>query len=433
MEGYYGVARPASISYITPSPHATMLLILRNPRFRLLWSSSVVSEMGIMFHFTAHGWLALTVSDSAFWVGSVYGASGLSTILVSTISGVLADRLNRKYLVLATQVCQSSVAASLAFLIFTGQIDLWHILVGSFVDGAMMSIRVPSRMALLMDVAGRHNIQKATAMNFAAMTGTGIIIPPLAGQLIEIHGIGWAYTSMTVAFMLSALMLTFMKGVTSSERKTASSPIQDFKEGVRYVFTTPSVRLLIMLMVTSELFGWAHESMIPVMAGKELNAGPTGLGYIIAAGSAGALLSSLLLSSIRDIRRKGLALICGYIGFGAFLILFAMSTSLILSLVLIATAYASVAMYETMLSTLLQTSVPNEMRGRVLSFQTLTWGLTGFSGFHMGAIAALFGAPLAISIGGGVVALNGLRLARTFIGRYRDEQPKPSSDCAESA
>ena len=110
-----------------------------------------------------------------------------------------------------------------------------------------------------------------------------------------------------------------------------------------------------------------------------------------------------------------------------------MSTSLILSLVLIATAYASVAMYETMLSTLLQTSVPNEMRGRVLSFQTLTWGLTGFSGFHMGAIAALFGAPLAISIGGGVVVLNGVRLIRTFIGKYRDEQPIPSSARSESA
>ena len=400
-----------------------MLLILHNPRFRLLWSSSVVSEMGIMFHYTAHGWLALTVTDSAFWVGAVFGASGLSIILFSTISGVLADRLNRKFLILATQVCQACVAVSLAFLIFTGQIGLWHILVGSFIDGAMVSIRVPSRMALMVDVAGRRNIQKAMAANFAAMTGTGIVIPPLAGRLIETHGIGWAYVSMTVALTLSVLMLTFMKGVMPSERKATSSPFQDFKEGVRYVFTTPSVRLLIVLMVTSELFGWAHESMIPVMAGRELNAGPSGLGFIIAAGSTGALLSSILLSSIGDIRRKGLALICGYIGFGTFLILFAMSTSLILSLILIAVAYASVAMYETMLGTLLQTSVPNEMRGRVLSFQTFTWGLTGFSGFHTGAIAALIGAPLAISIGGGVVVLNGLRLIRTFAARYRDDEP----------
>ena len=405
-----------------------MLLILRNSRFRLLWSSAVVSELGIMFHFTAHGWLTLTVTDSAFWVGAVSGAAGASTILASTVSGVLADRLNRKYLILLTLICQASVAASLAALIFTGQIQLWHILLASTIDGAMMSIRVPSRMALIMDIAGRRNIQNATAANFAAMTGTGIIIPPLAGRLIETHGIAWAYVSMTSAFMLSSLMLTFLSGVKSAGRRGVSSPVQDFAEGVRYVFTTPAVRLLILLMLTSEIFGWAHESMIPVMAREVLETGPAGVGYLIAAGSAGALLSSLILSAVGDINRKGIVLIGGYIGFGAFLILFAVSKSLVLSLALIGAAWASVAMYETMLSTLLQTSVPNEMRGRVLSFQTFTWGISGLSGFQTGAIAAILGAPLAIGIGGGVLVLNGLRQVRALAARYRDEQVETDMD-----
>ena len=397
-----------------------MLLILRNPRFRLLWASSVVSELGIMFHFTAHGWLTLTVTNSPFWVGAVAGMAGASTILFSTVSGVLADRLNRKYLILMTLICQGAVAAALAALIFTGRIDLWHILLASTIDGAMMSIRVPSRMALIMDIAGRRNIQNATAANFAAMTGTGIVIPPLAGQLIETHGIAWAYVSMTSAFMLSAAMLIFLSGVKSAERKGVASPVRDFMDGVKYVFTTPSVRMLILVMLTSEIFGWAHEAMIPVMAREVLGTGPTGLGYLISAGSAGALLSAVILSAVGDISRKGIALIGGYIGFGAFLILFAVSKSLVLSLALLAAAWASVAMYETMLSTLLQTSVPNEMRGRVLSFQTFTWGISGLSGFQTGAIAALLGAPLAIGIGGGVVLLNGLRLIRTFASQYRE-------------
>ena len=297
-----------------------------------------------MFHYTAHGWLALTVTDSAFWVGAFSALGGLSIILFSTISGVLADRLNRKFLILATQVCQACVAVSLAFLIFTGQIGLWHILVGSFIDGAMVSIRVPSRMALMVDVAGRRNIQKAMAANFAAMTGTGIIIPPLAGRLIETHGIGWAYVSMAVALTLSVLMLTFMKA-SCQRAKSDIFSISGLQRGC-------PLCLYNALSETSDIADgnfravWlAHESMIPVMAGRELNAGPSGLGFIIAAGSTGALLSSILLSSIGDIRRKGLALICGYIGFGTFLILFAMSTSLILSLILIAVAYASVAMY----------------------------------------------------------------------------------------
>ena len=398
-----------------------MLLILRNPRFRLLWSSSVVNYMGLMFYFTVHGWLALEVTDSAFWVGASFGVNGLSIMLFSTAAGVLVDRLNRKYLILIALVFQVSVAAAIAALIFTEQIQLWHILVAAFLDGVIMSVKVPSRTALVLDVAGRQNMLQATAANFAAMTGAGIVIPPLAGWVVDVHGIGWAYIAMCLAFLLSAILLIFLRGVRRTERKSKTSPLQDFKDGVGYVLTTPTVRLLFILMLTSELFGWAHETMMPVMAGKVLDAGPTGLGYLFSAGSAGALLSSVILSATGEIRRKGLALILGYIGFGLFLILFAVSGSLLLSLVLIAVAYASVALYENMLGTLLQTTVPDEMRGRVLSFQMFSWGFTGFSGFHTGAIAALIGAPLAIAIGGGVVALNGLRLIRTFSSRYRDD------------
>ena len=399
-----------------------MILILRNPRFRLLWSSAVVNYMGLMFYFTVHGWLALKVTDSAFWVGATFGANGLSIMLFSMAGGVLVDRMNRKVLILIALFFQVIIAASIGTLIFTELIQLWHILLAAFIDGILMSFKVPSRTALVLDVAGRQNMLKATAANFAAMTGTGILIPPLAGIVVEYHGIGWAYVAMTSSFLLSAVLLSFLRGVRRTERKTRTSPIQDFREGVRYVLTTPEVRLLFLLMVTSELFGWAHESMMPVMADKILDAGPTGLGYLISAGSAGALLASLFVSALGDIRRKGLAMILGYIGFGIFLIAFAMSQWLLLSLVLIAVAYASVALYETMLGTLLQTTVPDEMRGRVLSFQMFSWGFTGFSGFHAGAVAALIGAPLAISIGAGVVVLNGLRLVRSFAGRYNEER-----------
>ena len=403
-----------------------MLLVIRNARFRLLWTSAVVNYMGLMFYFTVHGWLALEVTNSAFWVGATAGVNGLSIMIFSPAAGVLVDRLNRKWLILTALAFQVSVAAWIAAMLFTGRIELWHIIVAAFLDGAIMSVKVPSRTALVLDVAGRQNMLKATAANFAAMTGTGIFIPPLAGWVVEAHGLAWAYTAMCSAFILSATLLIFLTGVRRTERKSKTSPTQDFREGARYVLTTPAVRLLFILMVTSELFGWAHETMMPVMAGKVLNAGPTGLGYLISAGSAGALLSSLILSATGEFRRKGLALILGYIGFGVFLILFAISGSLLLSLVLIATAYASVALYETMLGTLLQTTVPDEMRGRVLSFQMFSWGFTGFSGFHTGAVAALIGAPLAISIGGGVVVLNGIRLIRSFAGRYNDEQPAHS-------
>ena len=286
-----------------------------------------------------------------------------------------------------------------------------------------MSFKVPSRSALVLDVVGRQNMLKATAATVAAATGVGIAVPPLSGMIIESYGIGWAYVAMGGAFAVSGVILAFLRGVKRAERTSKTSPKQDLKDGVNYVFTTPAVRLLFLLLLSAEIFGWAHEAMMPVMAGKVLNAGPTGLGYLLSAGSAGALLASLVLSSIGDIRRKGIALIGGYIVFGAFLMLFALSEWLVLSLILIAIAYASATLYETLLETLLQTTVPDEMRGRVLSFQMFTWGITGVSGFYTGAIASLIGAQLAISIGAAVVVLNGLRLIRTFAGRYREGQP----------
>ena len=369
----------------------------------------------------------LEVTDSAFWVGAAFGVKGLSIMAFSMAAGVMTDRLNRKTLLLAAMFLQAGLSASVAALILTGYIQLWHILAATLLDGMLTAIKVPARTALVLDVAGRQNMLRATAATNAAMTAVGIVIPPLAGLLVETHGVGWAFLAMSGSYLPSAIVLCFLQGIKRAERDYKATPFQDFRDGLHYVLATPAVRLLFLLMVTSELFGWAHEPMLPVMAGKVLEVGPTGLGYMLSAGSTGALLTSLTLSSVGEIRRKGLALIIGYIGFGVFLIAFAASEWVVLSLILIAIAYASVTLYETMMRTLLQTSVPDEMRGRVLSFQTFTWGITGVSGFHTGAIASLIGAPLAISIGAGVVVLNGLRLVRSFAGRYNEEQRTPTS------
>lgn len=384
--------------------------------------------MGLMFHFTLHGWLAFIITDSEFWVGAVYGMGGLGMVASSIGSGVLVDRLNRKVLIIATQLMQASVFGSIAALIFSDEIQLWHVMLSGLLNGTLSAIKIPSRAALTLDVAGRPNMMQASAADFAALTGAGIVIPLVAGWVVNTHGMDWAYVGMTSAFLTSTAVLAFLKGVQKRSRSAPSSPKQDFTEGMRFIFSTPAVRTLILIMLTSEAFGWAHESMLPVMAGKVLNAGSTGLSYLLSAANVGALLSAIGLSLVGDIRNKGLALIVAYIGFGVFLILFALSPWLPLSMVLIAMTYSLVAIYEPILGTLLQTSVPDEMRGRVLSFQTLTWGVTGLSGFHTGAIAALWGAPVAISIGGGVLVLNGLRLIREFSRRYIVEAQEANKD-----
>ena len=407
-----------------------MILLVRNAKFRLLWIAGLFSDMAITMYILAHGWLALQVTDSAFWVGATAGMAGLGMMLCSGFAGVMADRLDRRALFVGAQTVQAAMFAAVAVLVFTDRIELWHILATALADGMLMAVKLPARMTLVLDVAGRQNLLKANAANFVAMTCAGITMPLVAGPVTATFGIGWIYAGMVCAFMASSAHMVFLRGFGTSGVKRDTTPLADLKEGIRFTLGTPHLRLLILMMLSSEVFGWSHETMLPVMAGKVLDVGPTGLGYMFSAGSAGAFISSLALSALGEGRSAGRLLVFGYIGFGACLVLFAASPWLPLSLVLLLAAYGSGVLYEATLITVLQRAVPHDMRGRVLSIQSFTWGMTGFSGFYTGSIAALLSAPIAIAVGGSVLALNGLRVSRRVMRVYSRASTQPESESA---
>lgn len=388
-----------------------MRLLLENKQFRIFWIAGVFSDLALITYFTVHGWLALQVSDSAFWVGATSGAGGLSLTMFSVFGGVLVDRFGRRSLVLVGLLIRFVIALALVALIMTENIALWHVLLAAFGEGLAVSFLMPAMMALTLDVAGRGKLLSATAARFAGMTVAGIIAPLAAGSIVNSAGIEWAYVMIALGFSASAGFMLILRPPDPAKR-TNSSPLEDLRQGVTYVIRTPQIRMLIAMIFITEAFGWAHESMLPVMARDVLHVGATGLGYLLAAGSAGATVTTVIISNMGDIRNKSNMLVGGCIGFGFFLVLFAWSQWLLLSLAFLAGAYAAVIVYETTINTLLQTSVPDELRGRVLSFQTLMWGVTGLAGFHTGAIASAVGAPVTIAIGGGVVILNSLRIAR---------------------
>ena len=402
-----------------------MRLIFQDPRFRLLWLSSTFNDMSLMMHMMVQGWLTLTITDSPFWVGAAMGMNGLGLMCFSGVGGVLADRLDRRKLIMASQTVQITLSVALAALTFTDQIQLWHILAAAFIEGMAVAAKVPARMALTLDVVGRERLLSATAANFAGMTVMGVVAPLVGGAVISAFDIAWAYVIMAGGRLTSTAILLNLRGVARVEAGVGS-PWQDLKQGVRYVVTTPPVRTLILIVLVTESLGWSHESMLPVMARDVLDVGASGLGYLLATAAGGATIATVIVSNLDEVRDKGRLMLVGLGGFGLFLMLFAASTWLPLSMILLALSYAAVMAYETTLSTLLQTSVPDQMRGRVLSFQTFTWGTSQVSGFHMGAIANAVGAPVAIAIAGGLVMLNALRLLPTA-SRFR-EQPDQAAD-----
>ena len=262
----------------------------------------------------------------------------------------------------------------------------------------------------------------ATATNFVGMSIAGIIVPTFAGLVVESFDIALAYIIMGVAWLLGPITLLGLRDMRIA-KELHKSPLQDFKQGMRYVFTTSTVRTLIIMGLLADFFGWGVEAMLPVMVRDVLHAGPAGVGYMYSAISLGILLSTLVISNAGEIKNKGVLLVAGYIGFGVFLVLFSVSPWLSLSLVLMGLAGLSVGAAETTMDTLLQTTVPDAMRGRVLSFRAFSIGLSGSSGFYTGAVALFLGAPLTIAFGGGVLILLGIRMIRGLSSRFVEYLP----------
>ena len=219
---------------------------------------------------------------------------------------------------------------------------------------------------------------------------------------------------MLISLLVSSSIFLNLKNIESPEI-SGSSHLQDLVYGAKYVVNNSIIRSLILAILVTEIFGWAVESMLPVIARDELGLDARGLGVLMSVGALGAAISTVIMTAMPDVENKGKLVIYGLFGFGFGLIAFAFSDILLLSMILLALAYGSGVIYESGLSTLLQISVPDEMRGRVLSFQSLCWGFSGAAGFHAGAIAAILGAPIAVAAGGVVVVSNGIRIAKNII------------------
>jgi MFS family permease len=393
-----------------------------------MWLVILADEVGVISYFTVSGWLALTLTGSPFWVGATAGMSGLALAMSSLFAGVIVDRVDKKKLIIAGQMVQMVLSFTIGFLIFTDNIALWHILAMAFLRGIAAAVKITATRTIIMDLVGKSDLLAANAATIAAFTTMGIIMPPVVGIVVERADMGWIYMVMGCAGITAILLLGLLRGVESQKRERRTSPIQDLGAGLRYVITTPIVRSLIVLGLIGEVFGWGHEAMLPVMARDVLDVGPTGLGYLYSAGSVGALLASLILSTRSDITNQSRLMIVGYVGMGAFLILFAWSPWFLLSLFLIAVTHFMGAGSFTLLETMLQTSVPDDMRGRVLSLQSFGFGLSSVTGFQTGAVAVFLGAPVAIAIGASVVLANGLRLLKGVSARFIDLQDTPLAE-----
>ena len=391
--------------------------------FRLLWGSSAIYVIGAATELIAQGWMVLLLTnDSALWVGIASGIRGAGHIVFALIGGVLADRLSRRMVLSTFRAISGLVLLGLALLVLQDRAQLWHILVVVFIQGSADGIVAPAFNGLIYDTVGPRRLMNAIAYTLGGFHISWTVGSVLAGNVINSSGIGAAYALAGAVYSASVLPLLFMK-VARSVQQRQESIWRNLGQGLAYVAGNNSLRALLILSVFTEAFGFSYIIMLPVIAKTVLNVGPTGLGYLSAAGGAGALIGIAVLASFSDFSNKWRLLTIGTLGAGVSIVLFASSSWYAISLVLVAAIGLSLVVYDATINTLLQLTSDENMRGRVLGLYGMTWGFTPAGGFIVGAVASAAGAPIAVGIGGVVIVTYAAAVIARMGARVKSPDP----------
>jgi MFS family permease len=386
---------------------------LRHTEFRVFWAGNFVSNIGSWMQNVAQGWLVLTLpGGSPFWLGLVGFAQQVPALIFSLPGGVIADRPGRRKMLMTTQTAMMLLAFLLAVLISLKWITIERIAVIAFFAGTTMALNAPSYQAALCDLVEQEDTLNAIALNSIQFNMSRVLGPALAGFTI-------AGLSIETCFYLNALSyvpLIYVLGRTrfpEREERAANSWRGDLAEGFRYIRTHRTILLLIIIVAMVSMFGLPYIVMMPEFAKNVLVVGPRGLGYLMGAAGFGALLGGVHLASMKPHRRRGPLVLFSATLFFTAILLFCVSRQPLLSMFLLAVAGAAVVGSVATVNSLIQTLVPDGIRGRVLSMHSMAFlGFTPLGSLLIGLLSELWGAPtaLAASSGFALVLMAGISL-----------------------
>jgi len=382
---------------------------LRHRNFRLFWIGQLISLTGTWMQTTGQAWLVLQMTHSAWLLGVVGALQFLPVMLLSLFGGVIADRVPKRKLLLFTQSFATAQAIILWVLVFSGTVQLWHILVLALMLGITNALDMPTRQAFVVEMVGREDLPNAVALNSSLFNMARIVGPGLGGVLIAWLGVTPLFLLNAVSFVpvLIGLAMIDVKQLHSHARPVVAgvsrqTTMQSLREGLTYIAKTPSVLLIIVVIGLVSLFGINFNVVLPLFATDVLHAGPAGFGLLTSAIGFGALVSALWLAWGNK-RPTIQNMLLGAIIFCILEACFALSHLYILSLLLIAAVGFAQITFSATANTTLQTVTPDHLRGRVMSVYMLVFaGSVPLGNLFTGGIAHFFGAPISLLLGAGL-------------------------------
>lgn len=391
-----------------PSRRTAMFRALSHRNFRVFWIGAFLSNVGTWMQAVAQGWLVLQLTDSALWLGIDGFMATAPGFFLTLAGGVFADLVDRRRLLLYTQVVAGLTAVALATLIWTNHITVWMILGFSLVTGCCMAMAGPSYQAMTFDLVGREDVANAVALNSSQFQLSRVAGPVLAGVGLKFFGLAGCFYLNGLSFVavIIALRMVRFEGAAryggSHSVKDRRALWQDLLDGFRYVRHRPRVFSLLSISAINSLFGAPYLTLIPIFARDIFHLGASGLAWMMGVAGAGAFCGALFLAYLGDFKRKGWSVLGGAFGFGVFLIAFSQSTRLAWSLTFLFGVGFAIVTSVAVTNTLLQQLVTDEMRGRVMSMFILSFiGAMPIGNLLAGAVSHKYGAPFALA-GGGV-------------------------------
>jgi len=390
---------------------------LRYRNFRLFWCGQLISLIGSWIQNVAQGWLVLELTNSPFLLGLVNSIGSLPVLFLSMFAGVIADRVRKRNLIIVTQTALTILAFALGILTSTGLVKIWHVLIIVFLVGVVNAFDMPARQSFVIELVGRETLMNAIALNSSIFNAARTIGPAIAGIIVSSLGVAGCFYINAISFIPVIIGLSLINGEFRVKREDSStSLIEDLKLGLKYLRSNQNVFVIILMVAINSIFGMPYTVFMPVFARDIFKVGARGLGFLMASVGIGALIGALVVASIGWYRKKGRILFVGIFSFSVFLIIFSLSKSYVLGLLMLILTGFFMIMFTATANTLVQTYVRDDMRGRVMSIYTTFFaGMAPFGSLQAGAISSRWGVSTAVFLGGVI----NLFMATFILVRFR--------------
>jgi predicted MFS family arabinose efflux permease len=383
--------------------------------FRLMWFGACTSSIGTWMQIVAQGWLIYRLSHSAFLLALDQFLGGIPIFLFSLIGGVVADRVERRRVLLGSQWIQLASAGLLTILVATGTVHVWHILCLSFVSGFAQAFGGPAYLALVPMLVDREDMPNAIALNSIQFNMAVMIGPALGGAILARMGETWCFGLNTFSFLAPILSLSFI-AARVPPAKTGESVFASLKEGIRFVRSRHSMEALIVLAFCMTALAMPMRTYLPVFVKDIFHRGPGTFGNLLAMMGFGSVCGSLTIAGLGNFHRKGRVALIMLICLGAGIAGFALSRVLPLSFaMLVLVGFAMMGVFATV-SSLVQLITTDEMRGRVMSVYNFAFrGGMPMGNLMSGWLVPMFTAPVVLTVNG--LLLISLALYFIFVQR----------------